>query len=71
MAQEFNIPESAPSPQGAPKKTNTTLIIIIVAVAVLLCCCCLVLVLGYFFGDQILEALGLASHFNRGIIFPA
>jgi hypothetical protein len=50
-------------PKAPLKKTNTTLIIIVVVVVVLLCCCCLVAVLAYFYGDQIMEALGLAGLF--------
>mgnify|MGYP003536739483 FL=1 len=42
----------------APKKKNTGLIIGIV-VAVLLCCCCATLALGWQFGDQIIQALGM------------
>jgi hypothetical protein len=40
-----------------PKKNNTTMIIAIVVVVVL-CCCCAVLAGGWFYGDQILQALG-------------
>jgi hypothetical protein len=57
MAQDFGTPGGSLPPE--PKKTNTTLIIILVVVAVLLCCCCLVIVLGWQYGDQIMEALGL------------
>lgn len=40
---------------------NTTTIIIVVVVVVLLCCCCTVLGLGgWFYGDTIMEQLGLA-----------
>lgn len=42
----------------APKKKNTGLIIGIVVV-VLLCCCCATLALGWQFGDQIIQALGM------------
>lgn len=41
----------------APKKNNTPIIIGVVVVVVL-CCCCLTAVLGWQFGDQILQALG-------------
>jgi hypothetical protein len=51
------------TPEAAPKKTNTTLIIIIVVVALLLCCCCLIVVLGYLYGDQVLQWLGYARQF--------
>jgi flagellar basal body-associated protein FliL len=41
------------------KKSNTGLIIAIVVILLLLCCCCVaLLVFGWFYGDQILEALG-------------
>jgi flagellar basal body-associated protein FliL len=51
-----NLPPVEPA---APKKNNTTLIIIIVVV-VLLCCCCAVLgVLGWNYGDQIMNSLGM------------
>lgn len=56
MAQEFETPYVSPEP---PRKRNTPLIIGII-VAVLLCCCCLVLLGGWFYGDAILEALGVA-----------
>lgn len=46
-------------PVEEPKKSNKGLIIGIV-VAVLLCCCCLAIVsLGWAFGDQIIQSLGL------------
>ena len=41
-----------------PKTSNTGLIIGIVVV-VLLCCCCEVLAGGWFFGDSIVQSLGL------------
>jgi hypothetical protein len=50
-------PPIIPAP-GEPKKTNTTLIIAVVAAAVL-CCCCVVGLVGWFYGDQIMQALGL------------
>ena len=68
MDQGLGTPEPI-APEAAPKKTNTALIIIIVVVAVLLCCCCLVVVLGYFLGDQILEALDLASQLKSSLNF--
>jgi hypothetical protein len=40
---------------------NQTMIIVAVVVAVLLCCCCAVTaVAGWFYGDQVVEMLGLA-----------
>jgi hypothetical protein len=52
--------DSSYSPQPLPpqpKKNNTVMIIAIVAVV--LCCCCLIVgVLGYQFGDQLLQMLG-------------
>ena len=50
-------PPITPAPEE-PKKSNTTLIIAAVA-AVVLCCCCLVVLGGWFYGDQIIQALGL------------
>ena len=41
-----------------PNKSNTGLIIGIVVV-VLLCCCCAVVTGGWFFGDSIVQSLGL------------
>jgi len=40
------------------KKNNNTVIIAVVAV-ILLCCCCSVLIGGWVFGDQVVQALGL------------
>ena len=46
-------------PLEEPKKNNRTLIIII-AVVVVLCCCCVVIgALGWQFGDQIMNQLGV------------
>ena len=39
-----------------PKKNNTPLIIGVVVV-VLLCCCCLIAVVGWQFGDTIMQSL--------------
>ncbi|HEC33290.1 MAG TPA: hypothetical protein ENI37_01065 [Chloroflexi bacterium] len=52
-------PESYETFETPPtKKSNTGLIIAIVVVVLLLCCCCAsLLVFGWFYGDQILEAL--------------
>lgn len=44
--------------EAKPEKGNRKTIIIVAAVAVVLCCCCGVLVAGYYYGDQILQALG-------------
>lgn len=55
--EKMNDPMGTPM-MDAPKKNNTPLIIGIV-VAVLLCCCCLVLVGGWFFGDGIVQSLGI------------
>jgi hypothetical protein len=53
----MNEPVGMPVP-AAPKKNNTVLIVVIVLVV--LCCCCAVVVgLGYQFGDQILNQLGI------------
>jgi hypothetical protein len=41
--------------------SNNRAVIIAVVVVVLLCCCCLAVgVIGWFFGDAIVEQLGLA-----------
>lgn len=41
-----------------PKKSNTGLIIGIVVV-VLLCCCCVFGIGGWFYGDTLVQSLGL------------
>ncbi len=46
-------------PVEEKKKKNTTLIIIIVVLLVLCCCCVALGVLGYQFGDQIMQSLGV------------
>lgn len=51
----MNEPIGTPMPE-APKKNNTGLIIGIV-VAIVLCCCCALIVVGWQFGDQLLQAL--------------
>ncbi len=51
-------PTSAPLTPEAPK-SNKTLIIVVVVVLVLCCCCLAIGALGWTFGDQIIEALGL------------
>jgi hypothetical protein len=50
-------PPISPAPDE-PKRSNTPLIIGAV-VAVLLCCCCVIVLGGWFYGDQIIQALGL------------
>jgi hypothetical protein len=40
-----------------PKKSNTGIIIAVV-VAVLLCCCCAIAVVGWQYGDVIMQSLG-------------
>ena len=44
--------------EAKPEKNNRTTIIIVSVVAVLLCCCCATLLLGWNYGDQILNAVG-------------
>ena len=44
--------------EAKPEKNNLTTIIIVAVVAVLLCCCCATLLLGWNYGDQILNAVG-------------
>ncbi len=47
---------------GAAPKSNTQLYIIIgVVVALLLCCCCVLAVVGWFYGDQIVEQFSQAA----------
>lgn len=50
-------PPITPAPEE-PKKSNTTLIIAVVA-AVVVCCCCAIALVGWFYGDQIIQSLGL------------
>jgi hypothetical protein len=49
--------EPAPLPVEEPKKSNKTLIIAVVVVLVLCCCCACIGVLGWTFGDQILQSI--------------
>ena len=51
----MTMPEDAPA---APKKNNTMLIVAVV-IGVLCCCCVSTVYLGWQFGDQILELLGI------------
>lgn len=46
------------TPEEQPKKSNTGLVIGIV-VAVLLCCCCVIALGGWFYGDTIIQSLGM------------
>ncbi|MFZ5808300.1 MAG: hypothetical protein ACOY16_03370 [Chloroflexota bacterium] len=46
-------------PVEEKKKKNTTLIIVLVVLLVLCCCCVALGVLGYQFGDQIMQSLGV------------
>ena len=49
-----------------PKQRN---IIIAVVVALLLCCCCAAVgLIGWFYGDQIVEQFGLAGRFALSAI---
>ncbi len=52
MAEDFETLESPDEEEGS---RNTTLIIIAVVIFLMLCCCCLIIVLGWFYGDAILE----------------
>jgi hypothetical protein len=54
----MNEPTSTPAPDQPQPKSNQGMIIAIVVVVVL-CCCCAVVAGGWFFGDQIIEALGV------------
>jgi LPS O-antigen subunit length determinant protein (WzzB/FepE family) len=53
----MNEPIETPVAPEAPKKSNTGLIIGIVVGVVILCCCCAVVIIGWQFGDQIMNAL--------------
>lgn len=55
MNQDFGAPLEEPK-----KKSNTTLIIVIVVVVLLVCCCCAsVGYLGWNYGDQFIQNLGV------------
>lgn len=58
MSEMNEMPDVSGGMNPAPKKNNTTLIIVIVAVVVL-CCCCAIGVLGWSYGDTIVQSLGL------------
>lgn len=45
-----------PGSSDAPKKNNTPIIIGVVVV-VLLCCCCITAIVGWQFGDTIMQSL--------------
>ena len=47
------------TPVEPPKKDNKGLIIGVVVALVLCCCCVVFLGLGWTFGDQIVQSLGL------------
>jgi hypothetical protein len=57
LEEYMETPPLAPAPEE-PRKSNTPLIIGAI-VAVLLCCCCVIVLGGWFYGDQIIEALGM------------
>ncbi|MFN2144158.1 MAG: hypothetical protein ACK2T7_02345 [Anaerolineales bacterium] len=44
--------------EAKPEKDNKKTIIIVAVVAVVLCCCCALVIAGWQFGDQILQAVG-------------
>ena len=46
-------------PLEEPKKSNKTLIIVIVVLVVLCCCCIAIGALGWQFGDQVMNMLGI------------
>jgi len=54
MADNLGMP-----PLEEPKKNNKTLIIVIAVVVVLCCCCAAFVALGWTFGDQIMNSLGI------------
>ena len=45
-----------PGTPDAPKKNNTPIIIGVVVV-VILCCCCITAIVGWQFGDTIMQSL--------------
>lgn len=59
----YNSPNPPSYGPETPKDSNRTLVIILAIVGVLLlCCCCVTIaVLGWMYGDAIVEALGLNS----------
>jgi hypothetical protein len=64
MTDDFTVPSNSieppieTAPTGEPKSKKTTWIIIAIII-VLLCCCCIIIgVLGYNYGDQVIEQLG-------------
>lgn len=61
MAQDYSAPPSIP-PVEEPKRNNTLMIVIIV-ILVLLCCCCGLLAFLWFYGDAILNSMGIQYMF--------
>lgn len=63
MTQDYySTPESSRTAYGNESEgsTNRTLIIVIVILAILVfCCCCAVLAFLWFYGDTLVEQLGL------------
>lgn len=55
MSEMNEMPGASGTPE--PKKNNTTLIIAIVVV-VLLCCCCITAVVGWQYGDTLMQSFG-------------
>lgn len=52
-------PTPTPLAPESPKSNNKTIIIAVVAGLLIVCCCCLVVtVLGWTYGDALIEALG-------------
>ena len=45
--------------EAKPENKNRRTIIIVAVVAVVLCCCCAVVAGGWFYGDPIMNALGM------------
>lgn len=52
-------PTPAPASMPEATKKNNTPLIIGIVVAVVLCCCCALVVGGWFYGDQVLQALNI------------
>jgi hypothetical protein len=64
MTDDFTVPSNSAeppietAPAGEPKSKKTTWIIIAIIIVLLCCCCIAIVVLGYTYGDQIIEQLG-------------
>lgn len=57
MSEMNEMPDASGGMNPAPKKNNTTIIIAVVVV-VLLCCCCITAVVGWQYGDTLMQSFG-------------